>query len=472
MQNTKLFQLLQSFTPQEIQRFQAYLQSPFFNTDETIFKVFESIRSYLHSRNKEIPEAKKIWSIAIPNQKFNNLIFNKHCSYLYQYASEFIAFHSLKNNSNLLQLEYLKVLNQRQLNDLFPFHANRFLPILKKSKRQNENFLLENFFFQQQQHQHLEQLQSRKQSLNTNQVLQNLDEFYLHEKLKYWNAALHYKRQFDQAIHVNWKDFFSEWLSKNKLSNNNEAYRQLLLMQTSSQSEIYYNNLKKILFEQTQLLDQTTQKEIYSFLVVYCIEKINQGNAIFYKEIFMLYKYALQHQLLIKQKKMSPWDFKNIVAVALQQTKIKWAEKFILEYKKFLPKEEADNAFNYNMARVYFNQRKFTESLKLLQMVAYTDLFYQLDVKIIQTKTLYELEETETLNDLIISFKKLINNKHRLSKHYQTVYRKYLMYLQKILLLKNKTEATTLLEQLKNDIQVPDKIWLTEKIELRIKRLK
>ena len=46
------------------------------------------------------------------------------------------------------------------------------------------------------------------------------------------------------------------------------------------------------------------------------------------------------------------------------------------------------------------------------------------------------------------------------------------MYLQKILLLKNKTEATTLLEQLKNDIQVPDKIWLTEKIELRIKRLK
>ena len=164
---------------------------------------------------------------------------------------------------------------------------------------------------------------------------------------------------------------------------------------------------------------------------------------------------------------MSPWDFKNIITVALQQKEINWAEKFIKSHIQFLPKEEKLNAYNYNLAKVFFIQTKYNESLKLLLQVAYTDLFYQLDVKVIQAKTLYELQAWETLDNLILSFKKLVMSKRKLSKHYQISYKKFLSYLQKLLHCQEKNEVQIILQQLSNDAEVPDKSWLMEKLEMK-----
>jgi hypothetical protein len=105
--------------------------------------------------------------------------------------------------------------------------------------------------------------------------------------------------------------------------------------------------------------------------------------------------------------------------------------------------------------------------LKLLLQVAYTDLFYQLDVKVIQAKTLYELQAWETLDNLILSFKKLVMSKRKLSKHYQISYKKFFSYLQKLLHCQEKNEVKIILQQLSNDAEVPDKSWLMEKLEMK-----
>ena len=478
MQNTKLILLLQSFSPQEIQRFQLYLKSPFFNMDEIIFQLFEAIRPFLHSRNKEIPTPQNVWEkmtqpvkkssstlVQKRSERFNNLQFNKHCSYLYQYAADFIALHQLKTKTNAIPLQYLQYINERNLNNLFTYHAEKLQPIIEQ---QNENWdihFAENFIMQQHLHQHHEQMQSRKKQLNTAEVLNKLDDLYLYEKLKYWCAANHYKKLFDQPVTILWEDFLLQWLPENKQKNIAEIYRQVLLMQVSGNAALHYKNLKNALLETKVRQNKITQKEIYSFLIIYCIEKINQGNSDFYKEIFTLYKHAIKEQLLIQKKLMSPWDFKNIITVALQQNEINWAEKFIKSYSAFLPKDEMKNAYNYNLAKVFFMQKKYNESLKLLQQVAYTDLFYQLDIKLMQTKTLFELQEWETLDDLILSFKKLLARKRRLSKHYQTIYKKFLSYLQKLLNTKLKKDAAIVLKQLATDTQVPDKNWIEEKLK-------
>jgi hypothetical protein len=237
-------------------------------------------------------------------------------------------------------------------------------------------------------------------------------------------------------------------------------------MQTADDTYLHYVWLKKKLISSKKNIDKITQKEIYLFLVNYCISKINESDTNFYVEIFQLYQFAIKHHLLIQKKALSPWDFKNIITVALHLKEIKWAEKFIKTYSINLPIEEKNNAYNYNLAKVFFIQQKYNESLKLLQQVAYTDLFYQLDIKVMQAKTLYELNELETLNDLMVSLKKLIVRKRKLSTHYQTIYRKFIFYLQKLLKIDSKKERELLIQQLTNDKQVPDKNWLIEKFKL------
>jgi hypothetical protein len=276
---------------------------------------------------------------------------------------------------------------------------------------------------------------------------------------------------FDQPVLILWEDFLLDYLQQNKMADDTiEIDRQILLLEQADDATPYYQWLKAKLMKAKSNLPVATKKEIYLFLINYCIAQINLGEVNFYKEIFEIYKLALQQDLLIQQKTMSPWDFKNIITTALQQKEIIWVEKFIKTYSSFLPKEEMENAYNYNLARVFFIQKKYNESLKLSQQVAYTDIFYQLDIKLMQAKTLYELNELDTLDDLVSSFKKMLNRKRRLSKHYQTIYRKFLFYLQKLLAVSNKKEVPSIIEQLNGDTLVPDTSWLKEKLEMKMGR--
>ncbi|MEY2828425.1 MAG: hypothetical protein RIQ33_283, partial [Bacteroidota bacterium] len=465
MNNSKLILLLNTFSPQEIHRFRLYLQSPYHNANPLFYELYEAIRPYLHSRNKNEINALLVWKQINPTVKFNTIQFNKHCSNLYQLAANFIALNSIETKSNTIPLQFLKVLNQRKLTALFPFHATKAKQEIEKVNQKTNQFF-DNFLWQQEFNNYQEVLQSRTKPRNTAEVLTALDNFYLHQKLKYWSVALHYQKMFDQPISILWDDFLFDYLQQNQQADETiEINRQILLLEKLDDATLHYKWLKEKLMNKKSKLLFTTQKEIYLFLINYCIAQINSGESKYYKEIFEIYKLGLRLDLIIQQKIISPWDFKNIITVALQQKEINWAENFIVKYNSNLPKDEIENAYNYNLAKVFFIQKKYTESLKLLNQVAYTDIFYQLDIKILQAKTLFELNESDTLDDLMVSFTKLLNRKRKLSNHYQKRYKRFINYLQKILKVESEAKINTLILQLENDNEVPDRNWLLEKIK-------
>lgn len=470
MHNSKLISLIKTFSPQEIHRFRLYLQSPYHNNNLLYYELFEAIRPYLHSRNKVELIGENVFK-SLPKTikskftvKFNNLQFNLWCSALYKLAADFVVLNQSEINSNDFSLKYLQILNQRKLTDLFQYHAQKTKQLIETSIDSTSKYYDE-FFLQQQINAYQEILQSRTEPRNTANVLTSLENFYLHHKLKYWSAVLHYKKMFDQPVQILWEDFLLDYLKENKMVDEQiEIDRQILLLEQSADAKPYYQWLKAKLLLAKNKLPVASKKEIYLFLINYCIAQINLGDVNFYKEIFEIYQLGLQQKLLIQQKTISPWDFKNIVTVALHQKEIDWAENFIKNYSSYLPKEESENAYNYNLARVFFIQKKYSDSLRLSQQVAYTDIFYQLDIKLMQAKTLYELNELDTLNDLISSFRKMINRKQRLSTNYQIIYRQFLLYLQKLLNVNKKKEVPVIIKELNADTQVPDKTWLTEKL--------
>ncbi|MEY4876123.1 MAG: hypothetical protein RL708_1272 [Bacteroidota bacterium] len=464
MNNSKLLLLINTFSPQEIHRFRLYLQSPYHNANPLFYELFEAVRPFLHSRNKNEINALLVWKQINKKAKFNPLQFNKYCSALYQLATSFISLNNLETKSSAIELNYLQILNQRKLTDLFLYHATKTKNEIEQ-QAENSTYYFDIFLWQQQINNYQEILQSRTEPRNTADVLTSLDNFYLHQKLKYWSAALHYKKMFDTPVIILWEDFLLDYLQQNKMVDETiEINRQILLMETSADAALYYKWLKEKLLLRKSKLSATTKKEIYLFLINYCIAQINSGDVNFYKEIFEIYKIALQLNLIVQQKTISPWDFKNIITVALQQKEINWAENFILKYNLCLPKDEIENAYSYNLAKVFFIQKKYTESLKLLNQVAYTDIFYQLDIKVMQAKTLFELNELDTLDDLMASFNKLLNRKRKLSIHYQKRYKKFVLYFQKLLKANNKKMANLILKQLNADAEVPDKNWLIEKL--------
>jgi hypothetical protein len=155
-----------------------------------------------------------------------------------------------------------------------------------------------------------------------------------------------------------------------------------------------------------------------------------------------------------------------MVTVALRANEGKWTEKFITSYKNRIPKADRSNAYTFNLARLYFYQKKFDKVLVLLQDVNYSDIFYQLDSKTTLMKTYYELGEYLPLMALKESFRILLRRKKLISEQNRINYMNFIRYTLKLYRadVKNVPAIKALETDISASTNVADKTWLLEKV--------
>jgi hypothetical protein len=464
MNNSKLNLLLSSFKPQEIQRFKAFLQSTYFNNNTDVILFYSCLCPYLHSRNKKELTANAIWKGIYKNKAFSSIKFNKLAFELNSLAIEFLQIHTFKQDTILQELLLMKAINKKKLDAFFSIYYDKAASKLKHEAISEQN-MLSKVLLQQALNEHQEQLQRRKEERNIPALLNSLDEYYLAMKLKYWCAALHYKKVSGLQTQIWLSDQIMEHLSDDLFLKNSliTLYKTILNMLLHSEEVAYFDKVKELLMSNI-LLPKTNHLEGFMYIINHCIRRINGGDTTFYSELFTSYQYTLTHQIITDLKHISPWDFKNIVTAALYVKEINWAEKFIEQYSPLLPGAESKNAYTYNMGKVYFIKKQYDKCLALLSQTEYTDPFYQLGSKLTQAKALYELNEFETLLDLLLSFKKILNRKKKISEQHIITYLNFIDCLNKLIQIGNKKEANKLLASIKIKESITDKQWLLEKI--------
>jgi hypothetical protein len=225
--------------------------------------------------------------------------------------------------------------------------------------------------------------------------------------------------------------------------------------------------MKEIMFAHIDTLTEDTVRNLFAFAIVYCINKINYGNAAYQREIFELYKQSLTNDILIVDDKLSPWDYKNIVTIGLRNKEYKWTDAFVENYIGKLPKAEQQNAYTFNRARYFFATRKYDKVLALLQDVEYSDIFYLLDSKTTLMKTYYELGEYQPLQSLKESFRILLRRKKLISEQNQINYGNFARFVTKLFRVdvKNKKQVDTLRKEIEATRNVADRGWIMEKLQ-------
>ena len=109
-----------------------------------------------------------------------------------------------------------------------------------------------------------------------------------------------------------------------------------------------------------------------------------------------------------------------------------WVENFIQIHTKSLPKEKRDNALTYNLAKVYFSQKKYNQVIEQLREVEYKNHVYALGGKLILLKTYYELQEYIALDSLIDSFRIYIRRNKIISREVKQQYLNMLRFVKKL----------------------------------------
>jgi hypothetical protein len=481
MKDRKITAALIQLSVYELNSFNKYVNSPYFNVNESISKYLELILDWIKkgNTNDDIPN-EELWNKVYGDVAYQNQKFLKLNSDLVKLLEDFLAQQEYDHMLSLRTNLKLEGVRKRGIEKLY----NGIIGELERLEKMEVNQSVEYYYTKYQIERGLFNLKTENEKknakfeiqteLNINKISENLDYFYIAEKLRLYCTLLTWKKMY----HLDMEMENMAWVIENA---NNEKYIQIPPIQLynkmkstyiEGENTNHYFELRQMMKKYIHFFPKEEVKEIYATAISYCINKVNKGDTSFHRENFDLYKETIDNEIFISNNEISVSNFRNIVPIALRVGEFDWAENFIFEYSKYIDEKYRANAVEFSLARLEFYRKDFNKVLDHLNRVNYEDVWYNLNAKSILLLAYYELDELDALESLLQAFKMYIRREKSLTNdrkiHYLNLI-KFTLNLMK-LTYKDKDKLTKLKTEITNTKGVVSKPWLLEKIDILLNK--
>ena len=469
MQNSKLYSILEYFDKYEQNRLRKFITSPYFNKNVAIISLFDLLVNHINNRKDSDFSKEDLWSKIYKNSNFDDVLFRKNCSDLLKLIESYLAQQVYEGNPIHKANFLIEGVGDRKMTKLFNSSIRAARRLSNQQLYRTTDYYLGQYQLERTLYDLKELGHDRTTKKNVEAILDNLDRFYLSEKLRYSCTALSQQA----LVSLEYKLLFIEEILEHIQKYGYEdvppiaIYNQIYLTNAESNDTDHYFKLMNLLENYGDLFPKSEAEFIYGFALNYCIKKINEANQVFLEEYFNVFVILLDKELIINDGELSPWHFRNIIVAALRLRKFEWTENFIDYYQKYLPEKMRENAVSYNTAQLYFSQKKFEEVISLLRNVEYEDITYNLNSKTMLLSTYYEMDEIEPLYSLMDSFRTYLSRHNDLSTVKRKPYAKLIKYIKKLtrLMPGDKKGIEKIKLELKSEGgNVSSLSWLKEKI--------
>lgn len=470
MRTSKLYSILQNFNKYEQNRCRKYLQSAFFNVNQTLVDLYDLLIKDINKPGHEANLGKEnLWKKLSLDQPYDDIRFRKFCSDLLKLVEDYLAFGVYQENTLLQTTLLIEAVGEKKLEKLYNSVMKDARRISEQAKLKDADFYLNQYQIEKNYYNLTKYETKRTSKSNVEDIAKNIDSFYFSEKLRIACevlsrqnlASYDYKISLIDEIvkHVNSPEFESVPSVM--------VYYQIYLLYTELENEDHYHKLIELLDKYSIYFpEEAVKDELYMSAQNYCIRKINQGNQRFQKELFFLYQTLLKKEIIVANGELSPWYFRNIVVVALRLGEYAWTEDFIIKYQDYLEEDFRRNTVTYNLAQLYFYQKKYGKVIEQLRNVEYEDVTYNLNSKAMLIATYYETDETEPLYSLIESFRTYLNRHKNIPDNRRANFKNLIKFTKALLNLNpgDETGVNKLREEVVISKNVASKEWLLEKI--------
>ena len=484
MTDNKLYIVLTYFDRIEQNRLRKYIRSPYFNVNETLMDLFDIIIQYIDKNEGKIEKRKRskldtshlltkegIWQKLFKIEPYNDTRFRKLSSELLKLVEGYLA-QEIYENKPLQQINYLfEAVGDKRIEKLYTSTERNARLISTHQNLKPADYYYYQYLIEKNYYESLDVDMQRGEKSNVEKIINYLDEFYLAEKLKWYDSLLSRKSIVNHDFKVLFIDEIIEHIQKYPYEHNIviSIYTKVLLTRIYEDIEQNFHDLCSLLEKNIDKFSKTEQYELYSCALNYCIRKFNKGESKFMSLYHELFEKMLENEVAfyaISDGSLSPWDFKNTILFSLRLGKYEWTENFIQKYKNRLPKEFRDNAVSYNLALVYFYQKKFNKVMELLREVEYEDISYSLGSKSMLMAIYYEQDELDALFSLSDSFKTFLSRHKDINDGLRNPYLQYIHFVRKLTKIKNGDKKS--IEQIRQEIKdakgVASEKWLLEKL--------
>ncbi len=461
---TKLILLFQALSEQEQKQFIAELSHTSFNSSARLTKLGEY---WLVNKNQNKEEAfKRVYG---KYRIYNDLLFRQLENNLLQLLKKFIANQEFQHDT--LDAKFYE-LNRYKKSNLIAMQEETLKKVsdqLNAHEQRDSDFYYKTFHYYTEAY--LFNLNNNiKQGEEVLKDLSNsLEEFYLYNKLKYYCIAINQKNIIQTKNEIISIDALLKQFKVEQYKHNPGIliYYYILLTLTKPEDENNFLRFEKTLIKNFNLFTDKEANDMFVFAQNYCIKQSNKGDLNYLDKLFKFYSISVENKLVMNNGIFSPQSFKNIVAVALRLKKIKWVEDFIKTYYKMIVEEHRQNAYDYNIANLYYYKKDYKKCLHHLQEVNFKNMFYGFDAKILLIKTYFEKGDYESLDSFLYSFYMFIKRNKLISAIHKTNYLNFMFYLKKLMKIK-KYVLPKQIEKIEmaivNAKDVTNKTWLLEMI--------
>lgn len=465
----KVYQVILVLSKSDRRRLALFLDSPYFNKSKTLSTLGKTYIALAESGQTAGFDKVEIWHKLFANEPYDDVNFRKYNSDLMKMVERFLAQQSIESKSEELSIELLNEVVNKKIEPLYTSVVSGIKEKIATNPFQSSDFFYHNFKYESLFNKLNEKHKLYKDKVNYESISKNIDYYYFIEKIKLFCSTIAHQRMVNVKYEIDFEEEISKHLYRKDLSNFPALELYFLTYKVLKKEEDTkpFFDLKNALFTNSGKIPTNELVELTVSAMNFCTHKLNKGNTSFYNDYFELIQFGLVNKLFVNNNAFETWRFNNFVITAAKLGKFEWAENFIHEYKKYISDSERDNIVSFNMARLYYNQKKYHLVLSLLKNVEYKDLLLNINSKSILITTYYELSEYDALDYAIESFRVFLNR----HKDISFVLRKSLLNFVKFTrrLIKTIAADSQSIQNLKNSIQkeksnTANFEWLMEKI--------
>lgn len=477
MENKKVFNFLRTFSKRQLNRFEDYLNSPYFNKSEELCFIYEVVKKYISSSSQK-SFAEYLKKYQPTNKKpISTTNLDKYLSRIFQFVLDFVGMEKLKEKAFLkssLLMEYLIEGDELSMFDKIYMKTKK---VLEKEKLSNQN-LYDKFALEKQKANYLSTYDTeRKGKQNLQEFSDTLDQFYLTQK--YDVEILKIARQ--NVIQLNYNYYLIDKLNY-ILKDSKKPYNELFQLQNQvynlidSNEQISLSSLNNFCQNLLIISNQLEEHIAYNmgqFLRNNVRKAFQSKDEAYYKYCFKLNNKLLDKGLLHYKGNIFAPTFKNVIDEGLRINKLEWCNEFVdNNNSKIIPEKIRPDIANYARARIKFFAGDLEEARDFIRTLKFKDIIYKFALKRLEIMIYYELEEYLILDSLIGSFRVSLtpNRFLLLKKDKKDVNNRFANYVNKLLKIKQsslKTKAkslNSLLTEINADTIV-DQFWFEKKIQ-------
>ena len=468
MENSRLLQVFRALTSRELTGMDKFIRSPYFNSNEEVIGLWEYIFES-HVVLKVAPAKERAFKVIFPSRKYDVQKIRFIMNQLLRLMEKFLVQRQMEKHPFLHQLFLCQAFSDKDLEKPFSRNLQLGMKQLDQDPIKNAEHHLYRFQLSMEGYKFAI---SHKRIFNDDlqQIGQHLDNALVSMKLRYYSSIIAQKNLQKKDYPWPLLPHILDHVEKQHLMEipSIGAYYYAFQALTNRDQLHHFDHLVKVLFDHPEAFPEPEIRSLWLIAINYCIRKLNDGDKAFAKKGLDLYQSGLQKGLLYTHGFLTPFTYRNIIALGLLVKEYDWVERFMYTYKDKLEPHQREDTFAFNLAKLEFGKRNLEKARSLLKQHNHKDLLLNLASKTLLLKVYYETKDFRSFDALLQSMEIFIRRNKIIGYHKNNY--SNIIYFSNLMLSINPYDRRAI-DQLKDKIlqaePLTEREWLIAQLDAR-----